>query len=101
MTVLVYKNFYCLFSCYFLSSQPVSGVYTDAVNTTWAVQPLRLALSRGTNTIGIIHLYLGMETDPVTETLRFLVLEYRTIEKVKKKKTIILNYSGIFNDKRP
>ena len=50
------------------------------------VQWLMLALSKGSNTVGVsLPLHLRTEADPVSETLCYLVtLDFRTVDKVQK-----------------
>jgi hypothetical protein len=69
---VLYHNFYCIFSCYLRPNLPSLMWLNGCVNLTGVVQWLKLAFSKGPNRVGVSP-HVRTETDPVSETLCFLV----------------------------
>jgi hypothetical protein len=66
-------SFTTIFYCYLSSTQPGVGWLYSYRYMTCVVQSLRLAISKEPNRVGVSLPHLGMETDPASETMCFLV----------------------------
>jgi hypothetical protein len=77
-------NFYCIFSCFISWTHPGVRRMYSCCYVTWVVQWLRLALSNGPNRVCVSPCHLRTETDPVSETLCFLVFRIPDDRQVQK-----------------
>jgi hypothetical protein len=86
---MLYHNFYCIFSFYFLLNDPGLKWLNSCVNLTGVVQWLGLVLSKGPNWVGVsTPLHLRRETDLVFKTCFYSLISWM-MEKVKKNPVIL------------
>jgi hypothetical protein len=84
--VRVLSHFYCLFPSYLPSNWSGLRWLNSCVNLAQVIQWLRSALSKGPNEVGVLPLTWGQKKIQFSKRRVFYFQEYRTTEKVKKKK---------------
>jgi hypothetical protein len=75
---MLYHNFYCILSCYFLLTKPGLSYLYSCSYTGMGYLVIEVSSFKGTQQNSCLSLHLRMETDPVSKTLCSLV--YRIMD---------------------